>query len=204
MATHIDYYFDFSSPYSHIASQRIEALVERHQASLDWHPILLGAIFKTTGQAPLTNYPLKGDYAKLDMARAAREYGINFRLPSKFPIAAVAPARALLWIKQQPDEHVSSKMGAFARATFDAYYIEDRDISDAEVLVTIAQSLNIDADAMLAGTQNPTIKEALRDSVDAAMQRGVFGSPTFIVDGEMFWGSDRLEQIERWIERGGW
>ena len=102
MAAPIDFYFDFSSPYGYLASQKIEALAAKHGRTVDWHPMLLGVVFKQTGTAPLTEIPLKGDYSRRDFARSARFHGIaGFRMPSSFPIATQAPARIVLWAKAQ-------------------------------------------------------------------------------------------------------
>ena len=92
MSASIDFYFDFSSPYGYLASEKIEAMAARHARAIDWHPILLGIIFKQTGAAPLTMVPLKGDYSKRDMPRSARFHGVSdFRMPSKFPMVAMQP-----------------------------------------------------------------------------------------------------------------
>ena len=100
MSASIDFYFDFSSPYGYLASEKIEAMAARHGRGVDWHPILLGVIFKQTGAVPLTMVPLKGEYSKRDMRRSARFHGVtDFRMPSKFPIPSQAPARIVLWQK---------------------------------------------------------------------------------------------------------
>jgi len=85
MSSSIEFYFDFSSPYGYLGSQRIQAIADKHQRSVDWHPILLGAIFKVSGQAPLTTFPLKGDYAIMDFKRSAREVNLPYSHPEKFP-----------------------------------------------------------------------------------------------------------------------
>jgi 2-hydroxychromene-2-carboxylate isomerase len=96
----LDFYFDFSSPYGYIASEKIEALAAKHDRGIDWHPILLGIGFKRTGGAPLTELPLKGAYSKRDFVRSVAFHGVErFRLPSTFPIRTQAPARLVLWLK---------------------------------------------------------------------------------------------------------
>src|SRR2546430_1077178 len=96
----IEFYFDFSSPYGYLASHKIEALAAKHGREVDWRPMLLGAVFKQTGAAPLTMVPLKGDYSRRDFFRSARYHGIeDFRMPSQFPIATQAAARIMLWSK---------------------------------------------------------------------------------------------------------
>src|SRR5581483_1071788 len=96
----IDFYFDFSSPYGYFAANRIDALAAKHGRAASWHPILLGAVFKISGQQPLSTIPLKGDYMKRDLARTSRLTGIAFNLPAKFPIAGTTPSRAYLWVEE--------------------------------------------------------------------------------------------------------
>jgi len=93
----IDFYFDFTSPYGYLASTRIEAIASRHARDINWHPIVLGFVFKITGSQPLVSIPLKGDYAKMDMERSARQHGIAYQMPDNFPVGTVAAARASLW-----------------------------------------------------------------------------------------------------------
>jgi 2-hydroxychromene-2-carboxylate isomerase len=199
MASAIEFYFDFSSPYSYIASEQIEALAARTARPLEWRPILLGAVFKASGGAPLTEvYGPKSRYAVRDFARSAAFAGVPYRHPTVFPIGAVAASRAVLWLQR---EH-SPKAAAYVHAVYRAFFVDDRNVGDATVALDIAQSLGIDAARLTAGVQEEAIKTALRVQVEQAISRGVFGAPTIFVDGEMFWGHDRLDQVERWISRG--
>ena len=198
--TPIDFYFDFSSPYGYLASTQIEAIGERHGRSVTWRPILLGAVFKTTNQQPLTTIPVKGDYAKRDFERSARLAGVPFRHPSKFPISTTAPARAFYAVADK-DEALARELAA---ALYAAYFAHDRDISSPGITLDVAAKLGIDANALGAVLNGDAIKERLRREVDAAIGHGVFGSPYIIVDGEPFWGADRLDQVERWLKTGGW
>jgi 2-hydroxychromene-2-carboxylate isomerase len=110
----------------------------------------------------------------------------------------VAASRAVLWLQQ----HRPDQANPFVLAVFRAFFQDDRDISDAAVVAQIAQSLGIDGRALTEGAQEPAIKDALRRQVEDAVALGVFGAPTIVVDGEMFWGNDRLPQIERWLATG--
>jgi len=195
----IEFYFDFSSPYSYIASERIEALAARTARPLQWRPILLGVVFKASGGAPLTEvYGPKARYAIRDFARAAAFAGLPYRHPTTFPIGAVAASRAVLWLQREHSPHAVP----YIHAAFRALFVHDRNIGDATVALDIAQSLGIDKARLAAGVQEESIKNALREQVEQAIARGVFGAPTIFVDGEMFWGHDRLEQVERWITHG--
>jgi len=192
-------HFDFSSPYGYLAAERIEALAARHQRGVEWRPMLLGAVFKITGTQPLTFVPLKGDYTRRDLPRTARYHGIAFRMPSKFPIATQAAARLVVWQRGIDAAHCAP----LVKALYRAYFVADRDISDPDVAASVAAEAGLDGGAARAAIDDVAIKDALKRDVDAAIATGVFGSPFVIVDGEPFWGLDRFEQIERWLETGG-
>jgi 2-hydroxychromene-2-carboxylate isomerase len=202
MSNLIDFYFDFSSPYGYLASTRIEALANRHDRIIKWHPILLGAIFKISGQAPLISYPLKGDYARIDFARSAREYKTPFAFPTAFPVGTVAAARTFYWLDSHSE--LSDKAVPLIHALFKSYYVDDHDISKPEVVLSVAESLGINKDELSTALADQTVKDKLRVAVENAIELGVFGSPTMIVNDELFWGNDRLEQLDRWLARGGW
>ena len=199
MPSPLRFHFDFSSPYGYLASQRIESLAAGHGRAVEWRPMLLGAAFKIAGTQPLTSIPLKGDYARRDLPRTARFHGIEFRMPSTFPIATQAPARIVVW--QRSIDPVAS--AAIVHALYRAYFVEDRDISNPDVAAEAASVTGVSRDAARAAIDDPAIKDALRRDVDAAISAGVFGSPFVFVDGEPFWGFDRFEQIERWLAQGG-
>lgn len=195
MINPIDFYFDFSSPYGYFASAKIDEIAARHGRQVIWRPILLGAVFKITGQQPLATIPLKGSYAKHDLARTARLLGVPFRLPTKFPVAGQAPSRAFYWAGDR-DPALAKRL---AHALYRAYFAEDRDISSPEVTANVAAKLGLDRDEVLQALNDPAVKERLKTEVDAAIERGVFGSPYVVIDGEPFWGADRLEQVDRWL-----
>jgi len=200
MANPIDFYFDFSSPYGYFASAKIEDIASRHGRTVTWRPILLGAVFKTTGMKPLSEIPLKNDYMKRDLERTARLFNVPFKLPSKFPIPTTAPARAFY--------HLYNKDPALAKrlalALYVAYFADDVDISTTENTIDIAGHAGVDKDEMTHALNDTAVKERVRREVDAAVSLGVFGSPYIVVDGEPFWGADRLDQVERWLATGGW
>ncbi len=198
MPNALDFYFDYSSPYGYIAAMKIDDFAARHGRSVNWKPILLGAVFKVTGAQPLPTLPLKGDYAKRDIARSARFYGIPIRYPSKFPIASQAPARAFYWMNDR-DAALARKL---AKALYQAYFVDDRDISSPDVTATVAATFGFKRDEVLAALNDPAVKDRLKNEVDAAIKLGVFGSPYIVIDSEPFWGVDRFDQIERWLAKG--
>jgi 2-hydroxychromene-2-carboxylate isomerase len=199
MSKPIDFYFDFSSPYGYFASTCIEELASKYGRTVKWHPVLLGAIFKTTGAAPLSTVPLKGEYSLLDFQRSARFYGIPYQKPSEFPISTQAAARAMLWIRKQ---HGEEKAVAFCKAVYHAYFVDDLPVARPDVLAQIAFDLGLDAGRVVDGSNDPMIKDQFKEEVDAAMKRGVFGSPFMIVDDEPFWGFDRFAQLEAFLKNG--
>lgn len=197
MASPIEFYFDFSSPYGYFAAEQIDTLAAGHGRDTVWRPILLGAVFKITGQQALITIPLKGHYAARDLARSARALGLPFRQPTRFPVATAAACRAFYGIADH--DPVAAK--TLALALYRAYFVEDRDISAAAVVTAVAAGLGHDPATIATAIEDPGLKQRLRLEVEAAVERGVFGSPYVIVDGEPFWGADRLGQVARWLEQ---
>ena len=195
----IDFYFDFSSPYGYLASEKIDHLAARFGRKVRWHPVLLGIIFKETGVLPLTEQKIKGPYYRHDFDRSARFMGVTYRHPSRFPLPTQNAARAYYWLHGR-DCGLARR---FAHAVFRAFFVDDIDISSPDTVLDLAAGLDIDRGELAAAIASPEMKERLKSAVEAAMARGVFGSPTTIVDGELFFGADRLPQVERWLETGG-
>ncbi len=200
MAIPIQFYFDFASPFGYMAATRISSLAAKHGRSVEWKPILLGVVFKVTGGVPLPSAPLKGEYSKRDMERCARLHGIPFKMPSKFPIASQAPARAIYWLEPQG----SARQEEAALALYRAYMVDDRDISSPDITADVAASIGLDRQKALDVIADPVMKERLKTETETAIQRGVFGSPYMIVDDEPFWGADRMEHVDKWLATGGW
>lgn len=198
MATPIEFWFDFSSPFGYLASTRIEALAAKYGRSTVWRPFLLGAVYKINGVVPTPNVPLKGDYARKDILRSGRFYGIPIGVPSNFPIGSVAAARAFYWADAQD----TGKAKQLASALYKAYFVDDVDIANADNVVKVAVQCGFDATAVAAGLGDPAVKERTKQEVDSAIAKGVFGSPYVIIDGEPFWGMDRLDQAEKWLAGG--
>ncbi len=200
MAKPIEFYFDFSSPYGYLAAQRIDEIGAENGRDVDWRPFLLGAVFKTTGAQPLLDIPLKGDYARRDLARSARLMDIPFSVPKQFPFMSVSACRATYWLGERDPE--AGKV--LAQALYRAAFAEGRNIATPQGVADVAADLGHERDEVIAAVQNPRIKDLLKREVDAAQRKGVFGSPYIIIDGEPFWGYDRLEDVGVWLECGGW
>ncbi|WP_085906091.1 2-hydroxychromene-2-carboxylate isomerase [Kiloniella majae] len=196
----LDFYFDFSSPYAYFAAMDVNKLAERHDLTLQWHPILLGAIFKKTGAQPLLSVPLKQDYAQHDLERTARLKRLPFIMPPKMPFMSLAACRAYYWLKQQ-DKTLAH---TFAKNVFKAGYQMGLDISDIGTVTDLVAALGFKADEVQVGLKDHSIKDELRSAIDEAQDAGVFGSPYFIFNNEPFWGYDRMPLLEEWIVKKGW
>jgi 2-hydroxychromene-2-carboxylate isomerase len=187
----LEIYWDFSSPFAYLGSTQAEKLAARTGAKLVWRPMLLGGLFKSIGQvdAPILTFSqAKQRYYFQDLTRWAAYWGVPFKFPSRFPTNSLKALRVYLAL---PEE----RRAAFREATFRAYWADDRDIADEAVLRGL---VGAEADAVMARTQDPTVKKALADATQAAVDAGVFGAPTWVVDGkELFWGQDRIPLVER-------
>ena len=199
MPAPIDFYFDYSSPYGYFAAMKIDDLAAKHGRSVNWKPILLGAVFKVTGGQPLPTLPLKGPYALRDILRSARFYGVAYKHPIEISDRDPgAGARVLLGERTRSGAREATRAGALSRvfrrrtATFRA----------RKSRPTWPRRSGLKRDDVLAALNDPAVKDKLKNEVDAAIKLGVFGSPYIVIDGEPFWGIDRFDQIERWLARG--
>lgn len=200
MATPLDFYFEFASPYGYLASLQIDAIAANHGREVRWHPIMLGAALKATGSAPNVQVPLKGPYLLQDAPRCARLLGAPLVLPPVMPMSSLAASRAFWWLLDQ-DEDLAKGL---AQAVYHAHWGEGRDMSTVEQVAEVAGRLGITKGDLALACADPAIKQRLKDETGRAIARGVFGSPFVFVDAEPFWGADRLEQVERWLATDGW
>lgn len=200
MSATIEYWFDFVSPYAYMATQSIEALAAKYDRSVEWKPVLLGAVFKHTGSMPLTmRPPVMADYFKHDFERSARFAGLPFVLPDPFPINTQNTARVCLWMKREAPQRV----GEFVRSVTRAYFSGPAAINDVAWLSGHVQAMGLDGAAAAAACDDPYFKDQLKQACEQAVAQGVFGAPWMVIDGEAFWGNDRLPQVEAWLARGG-
>lgn len=195
----IDFWFDFSSPYSYITNEWIDALAARHGRTVQRHAILLGAIFPQAGLKPLMDYPIKADYARRDILRSARFERVPFSFPEIFPQATQNAARVCWWLAETDGQHAAAQ---WARTVMRAYFTRGELIKEPGVLRALAAEAGLDADAAESAWNDPHWKDRLRQANDDAIKAGVFGAPYVLVDGEPFWGNDRKPQMERWLAEG--
>ena len=201
MSDPIEFWFDFSSPYAYFAQDKIDEVGQKFgDRETVWRPFLLGAVFKIPGMPPLVQIPMKGEYCIEDWERLARYQNLPWQLPDPFPIATVAAARIFYWIDGQD----AGKAKAYAWDCFTTFFGEGRDISSKETVAAIAARQGFAEDDVIAACDNDAVKQQLKDETSAAIAKGVFGSPFIIVDGEGFWGADRLWMVKRWLKAGGW
>ena len=197
-ATPIDFYIDFSSPYSYVASEWIEATAARHGRTVSWKAILLGVTFAAAELKPPVAHPIKREYSLRDFERTARYAGVPLKMPEVFSIPTQNAARLFWWLQSQSPFTASQ----WARHCLRAYFARGVNLSNTEALQRLAVEFGLDASAAEAIWGDAEWKLKLKTENDAAIAAGVFGAPFFVVDGEPFWGNDRRPQIERWLEKG--
>lgn len=186
----LEFWFEFGSTYSYPAAERIETAAGRAGVPLVWRPFLLGPIFRDQGwnDSPFNLYPAKGRYMWRDLERICARQGIGFRRPSRFPRNGLLAARVALL-------GAAEVWGpSFVRAVYRANFADDLEIADAAVVGGILSALGLDGGALLERANGEDVKQALRRQTERAVELGIFGAPTFVAGGELFWGNDRLEE----------
>lgn len=190
------FWYDFASTYSYLAAFSVEEAAARAGATVEWRPFLLGPIFAAQGwrDSPFNLYPAKGAYMWRDMERLCERHGLPWKRPSAFPRHSVAAARVTLALEP-------ADRAAFTRAVYAANFAQDRDISEAQVLAELLESIGQPAAEVLARSGSAEVKDALRAQTAQAQAMGIFGAPTFTVGDEVFWGQDRLEDALAFLAR---
>jgi 2-hydroxychromene-2-carboxylate isomerase len=198
-ATPLEFWFEFASTYSYPAAMRIEALAARAGVPIAWRPFLLGPIFQAQGwnDSPFNLYLAKGRYMWRDLERLCAKHGLPFARPAIFPQRSVLAARLALAAIDEP------WLPALARRIYVANFAEGEDIALPETLGRVLLGLGQDAPSWLERAQAQPAKDALRANTDRAQALGIFGAPTFVAAGEVFWGGDRLEDALAWRLRHG-
>ncbi len=192
----IEFFWDVGSPYTYLASTRIEQVAQACNAQARWRPFLLGGVFRDTGNRPPLEVPAKLNYMLDDLKTWAAHYKMPFTFPSVFPINSLLPMRAAVG---------ADRLGqgkAFAAGLMRALWLEGKDPSLPETLGEVARSAGLDGDELARMAQDPEIKEALKKNTAEAVERGAFGAPTFFVGKKMFWGHDRMVLLEEYVKGG--
>jgi 2-hydroxychromene-2-carboxylate isomerase len=190
MSKKVEFYYDFSSPYSYLASGKIEGICERCGAELDWKPFLLGGVYKETGNRAPLEVPSKKTYMIKDVKDWANHYGIELNFPDLFPVNSVKSMRGALVAKGH------GKIRDYTHKLFESYWIRNDDISQDDILRLALEELDIDQELFIKRINEQEIKDELRNETAEAVRRGAFGAPTIFVGDRMFWGNDRLLFVE--------
>lgn len=187
-------YFDYNSPYSYIASARLERLCEKHGATVEWMPMVLGGVFQAHGIAPPHTKDYRRAYLWQDLRDLTAYYGIPYRERTEFLFKPILALRATLAVPQGPER------ARVVHALFRGAFAEDLDLGDPAVVQRLLDEAGLDGAALVARTQEQAIKDELKAITDDAIAQGIFGAPTFVVDdGKMFWGQDRLHLLEHYL-----
>jgi 2-hydroxychromene-2-carboxylate isomerase len=190
MSRKVEYFFDYVSPYSYLADGQIPGIVSRTGAELIHRPFFLGGVMQAAGNSPPATVPAKGKYMLTDIQRWLDRYGMELKFNPHFPVMTVKPMRGAIVALEQgvfPDYH---------RALFRAMWVEEKNVGDEAVLGEVISAAGLDAGAILGRIGDDDVKEALKANTAEAVERGAFGAPTFFVEGEMFFGNDRLDFLE--------
>ena len=196
----IEFWFDFASGYAYFAALEIEALAQRHGRTVLWRPFTLGAAFKVTGALGLSRTPLKAEYARHDWQRLSRRCGVAFTLPERHPKVGLPAIRAFYHV-ERTDPQAAAQM---AKHLITSYFRDELNTDDPLAIASEASRLGLDHDDIMDAMTDPEVKAIARRHGEAAVARGVFGSPWIFVDGEPFWGSDRLAMVDEWLANGPW
>jgi len=190
----LEFWFEFASTYSYPAAMRVEDAARAAGVALAWRPFLLGPIFGAQGwnDSPFNVYPVKGRYMWRDLDRVCAKHGVPLQRPSRFPRNGLLAARVALLGADEP-------WGPdFVRAVYRANFADDREISDRQVIASLLDELTGQAAAILQRAEAPDNKDRLRKQTEQATALGIFGAPSFVSRGELFWGNDRLEDALVW------
>ena len=187
----LDFYFDFGSPASYLAYKRTRQLETQYDLDVHWMPMLLGGVFKATGNVSPVTVPAKGNYmVNQDFPRFAQRYNVPMQFNPYFPINTLNLMRGAVAAQEE------GVFDRYADAVFDAMWQEQLDLGQVDVVVKTLQNAGLDAMALLELTQSDAIKQTLIANTNQAVDRGVFGAPTMFVGQEMYFGQDRLDFIE--------
>ena len=192
MARDVEFWFDFGSPAAYIAWTQMPRLALETGAKVLYRPMLLGGVFQATGNRSPTEVPAKSNYLKDDLERFARRYGVSYRHNPFFPINTLSLMRCATGLQLRSEE----RLVPYVDAVYRAIWVDGKNMNDPAVVGAVLQAAGFDPDALLALAADPEVKDRLKAVTQDAVARGVFGAPTFFIDGQMYWGQDRLDFIQ--------
>jgi 2-hydroxychromene-2-carboxylate isomerase len=197
MTKTLDFYFDFGSPTAYLAHKRLQQLRDQYTVDVVYKPMLLGGVFKATGNTTPVAIPAKGKYMlEHDLPRFARRYGVPLNFNPHFPINTLNLMRGVI-AAQRLD-----CLAQYIDVVYDAVWVAGENMGDAEVVTRVLNAAGLDAEALMSLTRDPEIKAELAKCTDEAVERGAFGAPTLYLDGDMYFGQDRLDFIEEALAAG--
>ena len=191
MSKTVEFYFDLGSPATYLAYTQLPKICAQTDSQLNYIPILLGGVFKATGNASPATIPAKGAYMFQDLDRYARRYGVPLKFNPNFPINTLMLMRAVTGMQLRHPE----RFQAFIDCLFQAIWVEGRNLDDLATVATVLTQNGFDPTEVLALTADEEVKTALKNNTEKAVQRGVFGAPSMFVDNQMFFGQDRLDFV---------
>ncbi len=195
MTKQVEFYFDVGSPASYLAWTQLPGIAAAAGAEIVWRPMLLGGIFKATGNRSPAEVPAKSRYTRQDFARHAERYGVAFQHNPHFPINTLLLMRGAEALRE------TTRFQAYLRAVFEALWVEPRNLNDPEEVGRTLQAAGFDAGELLEQAQTPEVKARLKATTEEAVERGVFGAPTFFVGDQMWFGQDRLDWVAEALTR---
>ena len=194
MSTPIEFFFDPASTYSYLAATQIEAFAKEHGTTVQWKPFLLGKAFEATGNKMPASVPAKAKYLFKDCTLWAKHYKVPFAMPKVFPLHSVLALRVCIAARRiTGSEDTTLKL-------LHAYWAEGKDLSQPEVMAATLTALGLDAAQLMDAATSPEVKDTLKANTDEAIAKGVFGAPTFFINGQMFWGNDRLPLMAAYLK----
>ena len=186
MTKSIDFYFDFISPYSYLAHKQIENIKQKKEININYKPILVGGLHKLQGITAPAFIKAKLKYMERDCNLIAKKNKSNFKWNSKFPINSLNIMRGYLFINDEVKK-------LYLNEIFDAYWKDNLDTSNEEILKTLVKKCKINLKDFFNGIEDTKIKDKLKSLTQEAHNKEIFGTPTFVVNNKIFWGQDRLE-----------
>lgn len=201
MASGIEFWFALTSPSSYLASLRINEIGRKHGIEVRWRPFNIRQALEAEGIKPNVMYERKGDYTRRDWERTARFHGHSYRLPDPFGRSSLPAMSIAYWVEK---EFGQDRLQEFCRQVMQAYFVENAAIDEPRVLATIAEQCGLEPDTAISAIDDPDAQKAIDSATLEAIGKGIWGAPFMIHGDEPFWGEDRIDQLDLWIERGGW
>ena len=196
MTKTVEFYFDVGSPTAYLAHKRLQQLQAQYGCKILYHPILLGGLFKATGNSSPISVPAKGRYMMAeDLPRYAALYDVPLNNNSHFPINTLNLMRGA--VAALNTEYFAD----YINTVFNAIWVDGKNMGDIDIVTEVLGSADLNVNVILASTQDPDVKAALIKNTELGVQRGLFGAPTMFVEGEMFFGQDRLQFVESVIQK---